>query len=71
MVLFPEGVLVLNAAAAQVLTRVDGARSVGAIIEDIAATHRDADRDQVAEDVRALLTRVRDRGFLTWSDEAP
>lgn len=69
VLLFPEGVLMLNAAAAEVLTRVDGARTVGAIVAELRAVHPDAPAAEIARDVRELLLRVRDRGFLTLGPE--
>lgn len=69
VLLFPEGVLMLNPAAAEVLTRVDGARSVGAIVAELRAIHPDAPPAEIAHDVRALLSRVQDRGFLTLGTE--
>ncbi|MFO0626719.1 MAG: pyrroloquinoline quinone biosynthesis peptide chaperone PqqD [Polyangiales bacterium] len=71
VLLFPEGVLLLNPAAAEVLTRVDGARSVAAITGELAALHPDTPADALAHDVRDLLTRVRERGFLTLDAEGP
>lgn len=69
VLLFPEGVLMLNAAAAEVLTRVDGVRSVGAIEGELGALHPETPATAIAHDVRELLRRVRDRGFLTLGPE--
>jgi pyrroloquinoline quinone biosynthesis protein D len=69
VLLFPEGVLMLNPAAAEVLTRVDGARSVGVIVAELRALHDDAPPAAIAHDVHELLLRVRDRGFLTLGAE--
>lgn len=69
VLLFPEGVLMLNPAAAEVLTRVDGARRVADIADELVALHPDTPASAIAHDVRELLLRVRDRGFLSLGAE--
>lgn len=64
VLLFPEGFLVLNDSAAAVLRRCDGAHSVRAIIDGLRAEHPEAPAAELADDVRAVIARVRDRGFL-------
>lgn len=64
VLLYPEGVLVLNAQAADVLGLVDGARSVEGIVDALAAEHPDAPRGAIDADVRELLERLVQRGFV-------
>ena len=64
VILFPEGVLVLNATAAAILCRVDGVRTVAEIAAGVRAEHPEAAPATVMRDVEALLERVCARGFL-------
>lgn len=64
VLLFPEGVLVLNPTAAEVLYLVDGARTLPQIAVALAARHGAPDASVVLGDVRELLGRLGARGFV-------
>ncbi|WP_048846019.1 pyrroloquinoline quinone biosynthesis peptide chaperone PqqD [Tanticharoenia sakaeratensis] len=51
----PEKAFVADPVAASVLQRIDGARSLDAIIDDLASTY-DAPRPAIAADVQAMLS---------------
>ncbi|PAU66160.1 pyrroloquinoline quinone biosynthesis protein PqqD [Pseudomonas sp. PIC25] len=53
VLLYPEGMIKLNESAGAILGEVDGQRSVGAIIEVLAA--RFPDVQGIDEDIRAFL----------------
>lgn len=65
LALVPEGVVVLNDSAAEVLRACDGARTVGALIESLSVEHPEAPRDTLADDVRSVLERMLSRRLLT------
>jgi coenzyme PQQ biosynthesis protein PqqD len=60
VLLFPEGVLQLNATGAAILALCDGRRSVAAIAAALAATHG-TPAGVVAADVAEFLARLRAR----------
>ncbi len=64
VLLYPEGVLVLNPEAAEVLSLVDGARSLDAIADALHEAHPEAPREVLVEDARELLDRLVARGFV-------
>jgi len=53
VLLYPEGMIKLNESAAAVLTKVDGTRSVGAIVADLQARYPEA--EGIQEDIVAFL----------------
>jgi pyrroloquinoline quinone biosynthesis protein D len=61
LLLFPEGVLVLNPTAHAVLTLCDGQRTVAEIIQTLAAQYA---HDALAGDVRELLQKLADKGLV-------
>jgi pyrroloquinoline quinone biosynthesis protein D len=61
LLLFPEGVLVLNPAAQAVLALCDGGRTVAEIIQSLAAQYASAAIDG---DVRNILRRLTDKGLV-------
>ena len=63
VLLGPERVLMLDQIGDAVLSRVDGARSVRAISEDLAQTFA-APRDQIETDVLAYLDDLADKRLL-------
>jgi pyrroloquinoline quinone biosynthesis protein D len=65
VLLYPEGVIVPNETAAEVLGRCDGVVTVGAITAELAAQYDGVQ----AEDVIALLTRLAERRFVEVADE--
>jgi pyrroloquinoline quinone biosynthesis protein D len=64
VLLAPEKVLMPDQIAVEILKRCDGQAAVRAIIDDLAATFA-ADRGEVADDVRAFLQDLADKGMLT------
>ncbi|WIX32221.1 MULTISPECIES: pyrroloquinoline quinone biosynthesis peptide chaperone PqqD [Salinicola] len=54
VLLAPERVFQLDPVAREVLSRVDGERDIGAIVDDLAATFA-APRERILGDVRAML----------------
>lgn len=65
MLLFPEGVLVLNPTAAAVLELCDGKRTVGAIVTELEQRYQGA---SVGNDVHKLLSRIAERGLIVHND---
>jgi pyrroloquinoline quinone biosynthesis protein D len=63
VVLFPEGVLVLNDTAAAVLRHCDGDTDLDGIVGALRSRYDGV----VAEDVRAVLDRLAERGVVTWT----
>ncbi|MBV9013182.1 MAG: pyrroloquinoline quinone biosynthesis peptide chaperone PqqD [Pseudonocardiales bacterium] len=51
VLLFPEGVLLLNETAAAVIRHCDGCRSVAEVVQEVGTVYRDV----VPEDVMSLL----------------
>ena len=64
-VLAPERMFVPDEQAVEVLKLVDGARSLDAIVDDLAARY-DAPRAVILPDVAALLDDLAGKGVLTW-----
>ncbi|HLJ62877.1 MAG TPA: pyrroloquinoline quinone biosynthesis peptide chaperone PqqD [Stellaceae bacterium] len=64
MVLAPERLLLPDAPAVEILKRIDGAKSVTLIIDELAAQF-DAPREVIARDVGAVLQDLLDKGILT------
>ncbi len=64
VLLYPEGLLVLTPEAAEVIERVDGARTLDAIVDELAAAHAEVGREVIDRDVRELLARLQGRGFV-------
>jgi pyrroloquinoline quinone biosynthesis protein D len=68
VILAPERVLAPDEIAVEVLQLCDGARNVGAIIDQLAAKYA-AERAAIATDVIAMLQDLADKGFLTEARE--
>lgn len=66
VVLAPERAFVPDAVALEVLRLVDGARSVDAVVDDLAARFN-APRDVIARDVGAMLRDLSEKGVVTAS----
>ncbi len=64
VLLAPERVLVPDEIAADVLRRVDGTRTLAAILDDLSREY-EAPRDVVAADVTALLQDLAGKGMIT------
>lgn len=63
VLLAPERVFTPSRTAIEILLRCDGERSVGAIIDELAAVYA-ADRARIASDVHALLADLAARRIL-------
>jgi pyrroloquinoline quinone biosynthesis protein D len=68
VILAPERVLAPDEIAVEVLQLCDGARSVEAMIDQLAAKYA-AERSAIATDVIAMLQDLADKGFLTEARE--
>jgi pyrroloquinoline quinone biosynthesis protein D len=68
VLLFPEGMITLNASAAEILRRVDGARNVEAIVADLEAAYPGT---ELRADVVELLAIAAERGWLRGLDGEP
>lgn len=65
LLLFPEGLLVLNATAWAVLELCNGERTVNEIVAKLADQHSNTN---VEKDVYHLLSRISERGLLVNND---
>jgi pyrroloquinoline quinone biosynthesis protein D len=63
MLLYPEGVLLLNPTAAATLALCDGRRSFAGIVADLLSRYS-VEPDELAHDTEDLLSRLRDRGLV-------
>jgi pyrroloquinoline quinone biosynthesis protein D len=64
VLLAPERVIMPDETALEILRRCDGATSLGAIIDGLAADY-DAERETIAADVQALMADLRQNGILS------
>ena len=64
MILYPERGLELNDAAAAIARKLDGARSIAAIADELVREHEGAPRGDVERDVIAFVSQLRDKGLL-------
>jgi pyrroloquinoline quinone biosynthesis protein D len=64
VLLVPEGTLKLSGPTRDILTRLDGTRSVTAIVDDLLQGYSDANDDEVRRDVLGLLERLEQRGVV-------
>ena len=63
MLLYPERGLVLNPTAVDVLQRLDGVRTVGSIVEELAQQYGH-ERPTVEQEVLSFLQTMADRGLV-------
>ena len=63
ILLYPEGLIKLNASASAVLARCDGARTVATIIAELQASFP-AQGAEIADGVRAFVDLACDKGWL-------
>ncbi|MBV9104098.1 MAG: pyrroloquinoline quinone biosynthesis peptide chaperone PqqD [Candidatus Eremiobacteraeota bacterium] len=66
VLLVPEGVVRLNASAVAALRLLDGRRSIDDIVSALRESGYDAPEDHIAEDVRELFVRLRERRLVRW-----
>jgi pyrroloquinoline quinone biosynthesis protein D len=64
MLLIPEGALKLTGPARDILFEVNGAQTVGAIIEKLLTQYPGASAADIGRDVQALLDRMQQRGVV-------
>ena len=64
VVLAPERLFMPDEQAVEILKLVDGERSLGMIIDDLAARFNDAPRELIAGDVAAMLRDLADKGAI-------
>jgi pyrroloquinoline quinone biosynthesis protein D len=65
VLLYPEGVLLLNPTAAVILTLCDGRRSLAELAAELAVRYS-VSQEELACDLGMFLGRLRDRGLLRW-----
>ena len=65
IVLAPERLLLPDEQAVAILQLIDGVRTLGAIIDDLAARF-EAPRKLIAGDVTTMLSDLVDKGVLRW-----
>ena len=65
IVLAPEKLFLPDEQAIEILKLVDGARSLGGIIDDLAARFQ-APRAMIADDVTTMLSDLADKGVVRW-----
>ncbi|HQS01363.1 MULTISPECIES: pyrroloquinoline quinone biosynthesis peptide chaperone PqqD [Comamonadaceae] len=63
ILLYPEGLIKLNPAAAEILKRCDGERTATAIIADLNASFP-GQPEAIARDTLAFLSAAQDKGWL-------
>jgi pyrroloquinoline quinone biosynthesis protein D len=66
LLLFPEGVLVLNPTAHDVLALCDGQRAVADIVKALATQHT-SDASAIDGDVKEILQRLAEKSFVTFT----
>ncbi len=62
VLLYPEGMVKLSGSAGEILKRIDGQRSVSALIAELKLAFGGAELD---DDVRKFLAEARDNGWIT------
>ena len=67
LLLFPEGVLVLNPTANEVVSLCDGQRTVAEIVKTLSEKFG---KNDIEADVKELLSRLADKGLMVAADEA-
>jgi pyrroloquinoline quinone biosynthesis protein D len=65
VLLYPEGALVLNGTAADVLGLCDGKRTIDEIAQELSPRYQGAD---VRDDVERLVTTIAERGLVVNAD---
>ena len=65
LLLFPEGVLVLNPTAHEIVTLCDGQRTIAEIVKTLGEKFRS---DTIEADVKELLTKLIGKSFITIAD---
>jgi pyrroloquinoline quinone biosynthesis protein D len=68
MLLVPEGALKLKGAASEIVSLVDGQRSVDAITNLLQQKHAATDASQIAAEVKHFLHKLHARSVLLYKD---
>lgn len=63
ILLYPEGLIKLNASAGEILKRCDGSRDMDAVIADLSADFP-GNQDEIDRCTRAFITMARNKGWL-------
>ncbi|HRP98502.1 MAG TPA: pyrroloquinoline quinone biosynthesis peptide chaperone PqqD [Rhodocyclaceae bacterium] len=63
LLLYPEGVIKLNAVAGEILKRCNGANDVAALLDELVGVF-DAPAEAVREGTLSFLTTARDKGWI-------
>jgi coenzyme PQQ biosynthesis protein PqqD len=64
MILYPERGLELNGSAAAIAQKIDGARSIALIVDELVKEHEGAPREDIEKDVLAFVRSLGDKGLL-------
>jgi pyrroloquinoline quinone biosynthesis protein D len=64
VLLIPEGTLNLQGPAHDILSHLDGKRSVAAVVDELLKQYAGADGDAMRQDVLTLLERMEQRGVV-------
>jgi len=64
VLLIPEGALNLQGPARDILSHLDGKRSVAAVVDELLKQYAGADGDDMRQDVLTLLERMKQRGVV-------
>jgi pyrroloquinoline quinone biosynthesis protein D len=70
MLLVPEGALRLKGAASEIISLIDGQRSVDAITTLLQQKHASTDSSQIATEVNQFLDKLHARSVLLYKDES-
>ncbi len=63
VLLYPEGMVLLNGPAGDILRRIDGASTVSTLVDELAHAYPD---DEVRDDVLQFLHEAHERGWLVY-----
>jgi pyrroloquinoline quinone biosynthesis protein D len=64
LLLIPEGTLKLQGPAREILSNLDGRRTVGAVVDLLHSQYAEADKEELRRDILALLERMQQRGVI-------
>jgi pyrroloquinoline quinone biosynthesis protein D len=64
ILLVPEGMLELTGPSRDILSRLDGQKTIATLIDELLGEYAGAPREEVERDVLELLVRIRQRGLI-------
>jgi pyrroloquinoline quinone biosynthesis protein D len=67
VLLVPEGMLKLQGSAVEILSLVDGQRSIGQIVSELCAQYGPEATEQIASEVHTFLGRLHARSVLSFT----